>query len=151
MFQQTIQNLLIASLLLVSIISKGQVTKSLNLLKNSDFEKVIDSKKVNLYTPKNSLGTVAQITNYAAKVVEPLAGRIMEVYTNEPGIQFYGGNFLDRSVKGKDGKYYEHRPAFCLETQHFPDNPNEQHFPSTVLNPGKEYYSVCVYKSSVTD
>lgn len=151
MFQQTIQSLLIASLLLVSIISKGQVTKSLNLLKKSDFEKVIDSKKVNLYTLTNSLGTVAQITNYAAKVVEPLSGRIMEVYTNEPGIQFYGGNYLAGSVKGKDGIHYEHRPAFCLETQHFPDSPNKQHFPSTVLNPGEEYYSDCVYKFSVTD
>jgi galactose mutarotase-like enzyme len=124
MYQQTIQSLLIASLLLVTIISKGQVTKSLNLLNNSDFEKVIDSKKVNLYTLKNRLGTVAQITNYAAKVVEPLSGRITEVYTNEPGIQFYGGNFLEGSVIGKEGKHYEHRSVLCLETQHFPSQIN---------------------------
>ncbi len=88
--------------------------------------------------------------NYAAKVIEPLSGRTMEVYTNEPGLQFYGGNFLDGSTIGKVGKAYEHRSAFCLETQHFPDSPNKEHFPSTVLAPGEEYYSICIYKFSIT-
>jgi aldose 1-epimerase len=87
--------------------------------------------------------------NYAAKVVEPISGRAMEVYTNEPGIQFYGGNFLDGSIVGKEGKAYEFRTAFCLETQHFPDSPNQPNFPSTRLDPGEEYYSICVYKFSV--
>ena len=87
--------------------------------------------------------------NYAAKVVEPVSGRTMEVYTNEPGLQFYGGNFLDGSITGKGGKAYGYRTAFCLETQHFPDSPNKPHFPSTRLDPGKEYYSICVYKFSV--
>ena len=87
--------------------------------------------------------------NYAAKVVETVSGRTMEVYTNEPGLQFYGGNFLDGSIVGKDGKSYKHRTAFCLETQHFPDSPNKENFPSTQLNPGEEYYSICIYKFSV--
>ncbi|RYC52619.1 aldose epimerase family protein [Flagellimonas olearia] len=87
--------------------------------------------------------------NYAAKVVEPTSGRALEVYTNEPGLQFYGGNFLDGSIVGKEGKAYEFRTAFCLETQHFPDSPNQPNFPSTRLDPGEEYYSICVYKFSV--
>ncbi len=86
--------------------------------------------------------------NYAAKVVEPISGRTMEVYTNEPGLQFYGGNFLDGTIKGKGNKIYEHRTAFCLETQHFPDSPNQSHFPSTKLDPGEVYYSICIYKFS---
>jgi aldose 1-epimerase len=87
--------------------------------------------------------------NYAVKVVEPTSGRVMEVYTNEPGLQFYGGNFLDGSIVGKEGKAYEFRTAFCLETQHFPDSPNQPNFPSTRLDPGEEYYSICVYRFSV--
>ncbi len=89
--------------------------------------------------------------NYAAKVVEPTSGRTMEVYTNEPGLQFYGGNFLDGSIQGKKGKTYNYRTAFCLETQHFPDSPNKPHFPSTLLNPEEEFYSICVYKFSILE
>ncbi len=88
--------------------------------------------------------------NYAAKVVESISGRTMEVYTNEPGLQFYGGNFLDGSIKGKGNKAYKHRTAFCLETQHFPDSPNQPHFPSTRLDPGETYHSICIYKFSIT-
>lgn len=86
--------------------------------------------------------------NYAAKVVEPVSGRVMEVYTNEPGLQFYGGNFLDGSVIGKNGKHYGFRTAFCLETQHFPDSPNNPDFPSTRLSPDDKYYSLCIYRFS---
>ncbi len=82
----------------------------------------------------------------ATRVTEPESGRVMEVYTNEPGIQFYGGNFLNGSDVGKNGIAYQHRTAFCLETQHFPDSPNKQNFPSTLLNPGDAYYSVCIYR-----
>lgn len=88
--------------------------------------------------------------NYAAKVMEPISGRTMEVYTNEPGLQFYGGNFLNGTEVGKNRKAYEYRTAFCLETQHFPDSPNNTHFPSTTLNPGEKYYSICIYKFSVS-
>jgi aldose 1-epimerase len=87
--------------------------------------------------------------NYAAKVVEPASGRAMEVLTNEPGIQFYGGNFMTGNDVGKGGKAYAYRGAFCLETQHFPDSPNKPQFPTTILNPGEEYYSVCVYKFGI--
>ncbi|MDX1285471.1 MAG: galactose-1-epimerase, partial [Draconibacterium sp.] len=86
---------------------------------------------------------------FAAKVLEPKSGRTIEVYTNEPAMQFYGGNFLDDSDTGKWGKTYNFRTAFCLETQHYPDSPNQKNFPSTILNPGEEYYSICVYKFGV--
>jgi aldose 1-epimerase len=88
--------------------------------------------------------------NYAAKVIEPVSGRTLEVYTNEPGLQFYGGNFLNGTQIGKNNKLYEYRTAFCLETQHFPDSPNKMHFPTTTLNPGEEYYSICIYKFLVS-
>jgi aldose 1-epimerase len=82
----------------------------------------------------------------AARVTESESGRVMEVYTNEPGIQFYGGNFLNGSDRGKKGIVYQRRTAFCLETQHFPDSPNKENFPPALLNPGDEYYSVCIYR-----
>jgi len=85
----------------------------------------------------------------AAKVSEPESGRLMEVFTSEPGIQFYGGNFMDGKTVGKNGGNYEFRGALCLETQHFPDSPNQKNFPSTLLEPGQEYKSICVYKFSV--
>lgn len=87
--------------------------------------------------------------NYAAKVVEPESGRTLEVLTNEPGIQFYGGNFMNGSDSGKGGKVFAYRGALALETQHFPDSPNQPAFPSAILNPGEEYYSVCIYKFGV--
>jgi len=83
-----------------------------------------------------------------ATVWEPKSGRYMEVFTSEPGLQFYGGNFLDGKDKGKGRTPYEHRTAFCLETQHFPDSPNQPSFPSTVLKPGQSYKHSCTYKFS---
>ncbi len=82
----------------------------------------------------------------AARVLEPTSGRVMEVLTDEPGLQFYSGNFLDGGTIGKSGKPYGHRGAFCLETQHFPDSPNQEGFPTTLLEPGQEYRSTCVYR-----
>jgi aldose 1-epimerase len=84
----------------------------------------------------------------AARVHEPISGRIMEIHTTEPGIQFYCGNFLDGRLKGKSGKPYVHRGGFCLETQHYPDSPNQPNFPSTILEPGKEYKSTTIFKFS---
>jgi aldose 1-epimerase len=81
----------------------------------------------------------------AARVVEPRSGRTLEVSTTEPGIQFYSGNFLDGTVVGKSGHVYGHRTGFCLETQHFPDSPNQPAFPSTILRPGERYRSHTVY------
>lgn len=80
-----------------------------------------------------------------ARVHEPTSGRVMEVRTTEPGVQFYTGNFLDGSIAGKDGKIYKKHYAFCLETQHFPDSPNKPQFPSVVLKPGEKYTSTTVY------
>jgi len=84
----------------------------------------------------------------AAKVYEPTSGRVMEIYTDQPGVQFYTGNFLDGSVTGKAGKVYQKNYGFCLETQHFPDSPNKPDFPSVVLLPGQRYATVTVYKFS---
>jgi len=84
----------------------------------------------------------------AARVVEPKSGRVLEVKTDQPGIQFYTGNFLDGTVHGKGGKVYGHRFAFCLETQHFPDSPNHPSFPSTELKPGETYHHLTVFRFS---
>ncbi|HZS56237.1 MAG TPA: aldose epimerase family protein [Bryobacteraceae bacterium] len=83
----------------------------------------------------------------AAKVEEPTAGRVMEVWTTQPGIQFYSGNFLDGKNVGIGGPF-RYRSALCLETQHFPDSPNHTNFPSTVLRPGQEFHSVTEYRFS---
>ena len=80
----------------------------------------------------------------AARVFEPTTGRVLEVSTTEPGLQFYSGNFLDGTVTGKSGRVYRRRYGFCLETQHFPDSPNHPDFPSTILRPGREYRSKTV-------
>lgn len=82
----------------------------------------------------------------AARVYEPTTGRVMEVLTTEPGIQFYSGNFLDGTITGKNGIVYKHRYGFCLETQHYPDSPNKPSFPSTVLRPGEKYQTTTIYR-----
>ena len=84
----------------------------------------------------------------AAEVYDPGSGRVLKVLTDQPGIQFYTGNFLDGSIKGKGGRPYEVRSALCLETQHFPDSPNHPDFPSTELKPGQRYHTVTVYSLS---
>jgi aldose 1-epimerase len=81
----------------------------------------------------------------AARVKEPGSGRVMEVLTTEPGVQFYSGNFLDGTVKGVGGTYHKHY-GFCLETQHFPDSVNRPNFPSTILEPGKTYRQTTIYR-----
>jgi aldose 1-epimerase len=84
----------------------------------------------------------------AAEVYEPASGRVLEVLTTEPGIQFYSGNFLDGTVHGKGGVLYAHRTGLCLETQHFPDSPNHSNFPPTVLKPGETYQSTTIFRFS---
>ena len=84
----------------------------------------------------------------AAEVYEPQSGRVMEVWTDQPGLQFYTGNFLDGKTVGKGGVAYPFRGAFCMETQHFPDSPNKPEFPSTELRPGQTYHTTTVYKFS---
>ncbi|SNC67602.1 aldose 1-epimerase [Hymenobacter gelipurpurascens] len=85
----------------------------------------------------------------AATVYEPTTGRTMEVRTTEPGIQFYTGNFLDGTLKGKGGQVYGKHAGFCLETQHFPDSPNQPSFPSTILKPGQTLHSTTTYTFGV--
>src|SRR3546814_8189915 len=82
----------------------------------------------------------------AARVREPTTGRVMEISTTEPGIQFYAGNFLDASLVGTTGKMYRQSDGFCLETQHFPDSPNHAEFPSPIPKPGAIYKSTTVHR-----
>ena len=85
----------------------------------------------------------------AAELYDPGTGRVLQVLTSEPGLQFYSGNFLDGTIVGKQGRVYAWRSGLCLETQHFPDSPNHPNFPSTELKPGKRYHSVTALKFSV--
>ena len=82
----------------------------------------------------------------AARLYEPNSGRVLEVWTTEPGVQFYAGNFLDGSLYGTTGKAYRQSDGLCLETQHFPDSPNHPNFPSTVLRPGETYQTTTIFK-----
>jgi aldose 1-epimerase len=95
------------------------------------------------------LNTKGDITKVAAKLYSPVSGISLEVYTNEPGIQVYAGNFLDGTVKGKYGKIYKQRASVCLETQHYPDTPNKPNWPSAILEPGKTYQSHCIFKFGI--
>ena len=92
-------------------------------------------------------GTAGKLVKVAS-LRDPSSGRTMDVLTTEPGIQFYSGNFLDGTIKGKEGKVYQHRYALCLETQHFPDSPNHPDFPSTTLKAGAQYRTTTVYAFS---
>ena len=84
----------------------------------------------------------------AAEVYEPFSGRVLQVLTDQPGMQFYTGNFLDGTIIGKNGKAYRQRAALCLETQHFPDSPNHANFPSTELKPGQRYHTITIFRFS---
>jgi len=85
----------------------------------------------------------------AAQVVDPMSGRILTVKTTEPGVQFYSGNFLDGTLKGVGGKPYVRNAGFCLETQHYPDSPNQRFFPSTKLLPGHTMHSITTFTFEV--
>jgi len=91
----------------------------------------------------------ARDPTFAARVYEPGSGRVMEIYTTEPGLQFYSGNFLDGTLHGKKGVIYRRRSGFAMETQHYPDSPNKPTFPSTTLRPGESYHSRTIYKFGV--
>lgn len=95
------------------------------------------------------LNTQGDITQLAAKLISPTSGISVEVYTDEPGIQVYTGNFLDGTVKGKKGIAYPQRASVCLETQHYPDSPNKPQWPSVILEPGQTYHSHCIFKFGV--
>lgn len=92
------------------------------------------------------LNTAGDITAPAARLASPASGIVLELYTDEPGVQLYAGNFLDGSVTGKGGVAYPQRASICLETQHFPDSPNKPQWPSVVLRPGEKYTSRCIFR-----
>jgi aldose 1-epimerase len=137
-------------------VDKGLIpTGEIKSVKNSpmDFTKAMTigsriDKVVGGYDHNYVLNSGGGKLSLCAKVYEPGSGRVMEVYTTEPGIQLYTGNFLDGSITGKAGKVYKKHYGFCLETQHFPDSPNKPKFPSVVLNAGDKYTTVTVYKFS---
>jgi aldose 1-epimerase len=95
-----------------------------------------------LSKPKGTYGLTVEVT-------EPNSGRVMQMYTTEPGVQFYSGNFLNGSLTGRYGNVYKIHWGFCLEAQHYPNSPNVASFPSVVLKPGEKYYQLTVYKFSV--
>ena len=98
----------------------------------------------------NRGGAAADSLLHAAHVAEPSTGRTLDIFTTEPGIQFYSGNFLDGSITGKAGHIYKYRYGLALETQHYPDSPNHPNFPSTILRPGRQYRSRTVFAFGVT-
>ncbi len=95
------------------------------------------------------LRSKGDLTALSARLVEPLSGRVLEVYTTQPGLQLYTGNALDGSLRGKGGQVYGRHAGVCLEAQHFPDAPNHAHFPSTVLRPGERYRHTTIYRVGV--
>lgn len=101
----------------------------------------------NFVLNKESQGSLS----LAARVVDPKSGRQMDVFTEEPGIQFYGGNFMDGEDVGKYGVKFEYRASFALETQHYPDSPNQVAFPNTILSPGETYQTRSIYRFSVSE
>lgn len=109
----------------------------------------IQLKNGNGYDHNWVLNTAGDSTKLAAKLISPKSGITLEVYTNEPGIQVYTGNFLDGSVTGKKGIVYKQRSGVCLETQHYPDSPNKPDWPSVILEPGQTYHSTCIYKFGI--
>ena len=111
-----------------------------------EFEQV---KNGNGYDHNWVLNTNGDITQLAAKLTSPTSGISLEVYTNEPGIQVYSGNFLDGTLSGKKGIIYNQRASVCLETQHYPDSPNKPEWPSVILEPGQTYESECIFKFTV--
>ena len=109
----------------------------------------VQLKNGNGYDHNWVLNTKGDITRKCATLESPLTGIVLDVYTNEPGIQVYAGNFLDGSLTGKKGITYNQRASVCLETQKYPDTPNKPEWPSAVLRPGEKYMSQCIFKFSV--
>lgn len=109
----------------------------------------VQLKNGNGYDHNWVLNTKGDLTQVAARLTSPETGIVLEVYTNEPGIQIYSANFLDGTVTGKKGIVYNKRASVCLETQHYPDSPNKPEWPSVVLEPGQTYHSECIFKFSV--
>ena len=114
----------------------------------NDFD-FVQLKNGNGYDHNWVLNAKGDITRKAATLESPKTGIVLDVYTDEPGIQVYAGNFLDGSLTGKKGITYNQRASVCLETQKYPDTPNKPEWPSAVLRPGETYNSHCIFKFSV--
>jgi aldose 1-epimerase len=115
-------------------------------INNFDFEQL---KNGNGYDHNWVLNTAGDDSQPAARLFSPNTGITLTVYTDEPGIQVYSGNFLDGTLTGKGGKVYQQRTGICLETQHYPDSPNKSEWPSVILEPGQTYHSHCVFAFGV--
>ena len=113
---------------------------------DNEFEQLKNGKG---YDHNWVLNTKGDITRPCATLESPVTGIVLDVYTNEPGIQIYTGNFLDGTLTGKKGFVYDHRASVCLETQKYPDTPNKPEWPSALLKPGEKYDSHCIYRFSV--
>ena len=113
---------------------------------DNEFEQLKNGKG---YDHNWVLNTKGDITRPCATLESPVTGIVLDVYTNEPGIQIYTGNFLDGTLTGKKGFVYDHRVSVCLETQKYPDTPNKPEWPSALLKPGEKYDSHCIYRFSV--
>lgn len=113
---------------------------------DNDFEQLKNGKG---YDHNWVLNTKGDVTRPCATLESPSTGIVLDVYTNEPGIQIYAGNFLDGTLTGKKGIVYGHRASVCLETQKYPDTPNKPEWPSALLKPGEKYDSHCIYRFSV--
>jgi aldose 1-epimerase len=112
---------------------------------NADYHQLVIAKGYDHNFVINRKGDGMEL---AARVKDPVSSRVLEVYTTEPGVQLYTGNFLDGTITGKQGHVYKQRYGFCLETQHYPDSPNHPDFPSTILRPGQTYHSETMLKFS---
>jgi aldose 1-epimerase len=123
-----------------------RIPKVIGVGQRSSHEQILTAKGYDHNFVLNRDGLNDGELGLASRVYEPTSGRIMEVYTTEPSIQFYAGNFIDATLVGTSGRLYRQSDGLALETQHFPDSPNQPQFPSTVLNPDETYQSATVYK-----
>jgi aldose 1-epimerase len=114
------------------------------------FQQIVFGQGYDLNWVLNRAGPTDTSLIQAARAADPVSGRVLEVVTTEPGVQFYSGNFLDGTLEGSSGRMYRQSDGFCLETQHYPDSPNHANFPSTVLGPGQTLSSTTFYKFSTT-
>ena len=116
---------------------------------HDDFEQLVSGQGYDHNFVLNRPSPADRSLILAAHVHEPTSHRILDVWTTEPGIQFYSGNFLDGALVGPSGRAYRQRDGFALETQHYPDSPNHPHFPSTGLRPGEVFESTTIYAFSI--
>ena len=124
-----------------------RIGRDLNLIESNNQLSLGGGYDHNFVLNKETYGSMS----LAARVFDPKSGRQMDIMTEEPGIQFYGGNFMNGSDTGKYGAKFEYRASFALETQHYPDSPNQSNFPNTILQPGETYQTKSIYKFSVAE